>query len=374
VAADLVVEFRPIPFMWGFSDSPSAGSVFRSPELPNERCLMTKRIGLCVLITCFTIGSAAAQQQPARSPAVAARQTTRGNPPPAGGQTGAGRQPAQPQHAPNTPTLQRRQAQATAPFQLTPQQQALVDRMLTAWERESTKFRKFACDFTRYEYDAVFSKRDEPRFVDLGYIKYAAPDKGAFRVTHTQQNGRVLPIEPRRAEHWICDGSSVYGYDFVQEQLVEAKLPPELQGKAIANGPLPFLFGAQAQRLKQRYWIRDVTPRDEKGRVLSPYNGQVWLEAYPRYQADAANFKRAELILTTGSMEPFALQLHLPGGQQRTVYRFSNIQVNARDPADLLDLFPDRDFSAQLPAGWKRVVEEAEPARAAERPASRPRR
>ena len=60
------------------------------------------------------------------------------------------------------------------------------------------------------------------------------------------------------------------------------RLPPELQGKAIVDGPLPFLFGAKAETIKARYWIR-VLP--ETG------NGKFWLEAVPKSRQDVQNFK-----------------------------------------------------------------------------------
>ena len=51
-------------------------------------------------------------------------------------------------------------------------------------------------------------------------------------------------------EHWVCDGKSVFEYRHDQKQLVERPIPPQLQGKAIVDGPLPFLFGAEAAKLK----------------------------------------------------------------------------------------------------------------------------
>ena len=66
--------------------------------------------------------------------------------------------------------------------------------------------------------------------------------------------------------------------------LTESPLPKELQGKDIVDGPLPFLFGAKAEKLKQRYYLRIITPPDVQG--------QVWLEAWPRFLADARNFQR----------------------------------------------------------------------------------
>ena len=86
-----------------------------------------------------------------------------------------------------------------------------------------------------------------------------------------------MPIEEDRADHWICDGKSVFQYIPKQKKLVEHKLPPDMQGKSIVDGPLPFLFGAEAKKLRQRYWLRIVTPPNIKN--------QVWLEAFPRFQA-----------------------------------------------------------------------------------------
>ena len=116
-------------------------------------------------------------------------------------------------------------------------------------------------------------------------LKYAAPDKGLFRVLYTK-NARTASwaaSEEDRADHWICDGKSVFQYIPKQKQLVEHKLPPELQGKAIVDSPLPFLFGTEAQKIRQRYFIRIIAPppgqtkRDLAGGIssLSGRRGQL---------------------------------------------------------------------------------------------------
>ncbi len=131
--------------------------------------------------------------------------------------------------------------------------------------------------------------------------------------------------------------------DYQQRCVIQRRLPPELQGKNITDGPLPFIFGARADQLKQRYWMRIVTPADAKN--------QIWLEVYPKFQADAANFRRVDIILSTDTMLPYALQLHDPGGQSRVVYQFppENMAVNAKN---LRDIFED-PFSPRVPRGWK---------------------
>ncbi|HYW80031.1 MAG TPA: TIGR03009 domain-containing protein [Thermoguttaceae bacterium] len=239
---------------------------------------------------------------------------------------------------PRVPTLQHApavQQAPAAPFRLTPQQEADLDRMLTAWEQNNQKIRTFASDFTRWEYDPVFGDPNKPKSQSDGKLKYASPDKGMFHV------------ESKPPEHWVCDGKSVFEFNGEKKQLIEHQLPPELQGKAIANGPLPFLFGAEAAKLKQRYFMRIVTPPEVQGK-------QIWLEAIPRYQQDAANFRMVELILNSQDMLPYGLQIYEPNGKNRTVYQFRDIVTN--DPFGFLKGNPFQPFT---PLGWKKIVEPA---------------
>lgn len=315
---------------------------------------MTRRIGLGITIGILAavaplVARAQYWQPPPRQPASPPGQPM---PPPGQGYV----QPRPPMAGPDqpvvprNPSLHRRpqpHAPATAPFTLTPHEQAQVDWVLRAWEQRSAGIKTFECKFTRFEYDGVFGDPNKPRFIDEGRIKYAAPDKGMFQV------------DGPRAEHWICDGTSFFEYNFQKKQLIQHKLPPELQGKAIADGPfpLPFLFGAKPEKLKQRYFLRLVTPQG--------IQGQVWLEAWPRFQQDAANFKQAQLILTTGDMQPFALQSNLPNGKSRTVFRLTDIEVNTND---LLRFLKGDAFRARTPLGWK-IVKEPPAATAARPPA-----
>lgn len=240
-----------------------------------------------------------------------------------------------------------------APFDLTPEQVADVERVLRLWEQRSSGVKTFECRFKRWDYDRVFGPKDVPRYEDIGVIKYAAPDRGVFQVTDTvvydpndveRRNPRQQPIEPERAEHWICDGKSVFEYIPRQKTVNEYPLPPELQGKAIANSPLPFLFGSRAEDLKRRYFLRIITPPELQSQ-------QTWIEAYPRFQADAANFSRAILVLQNQNMQPFGMKVFATNGKNETSYQFFEIVVN-----DPLRFFKGDPFRAGVPIGWKSVV------------------
>jgi TIGR03009 family protein len=244
-------------------------------------------------------------------------------------------------------TLPAAPAAPQVPFVLTWEEQRQLDQMLTAWEQRNREIRRFECKLTRWEYTA-FNNGTVPQ-PDEGELKYAAPDKGLFRV------------DGKRPEQWMCDGRSVFQYDYTTNprKVKEYQLPPEVQGKGITDGPLPFVFGAEANKLKQRYFLRLVTPRDVQG--------QIWLEARPRFLRDAQDFHKAELILKSDGMVPFAIQLYLPGGKEHTVYQFEKVVINRRP----LLIEPD-PFRASVPWGWQKEVERPPQAQPAQAPAAAP--
>ena len=238
--------------------------------------------------------------------------------------------------------------------QLTPQQQAALDQLLAAWETRNASVRTWSCGFHKWEYNAwsPTNAGEQLAFAESsGEIKYAAPDKGLFRVKESKQwNSETRRYEVRSGEageHWVCNGTSIYEFRHTERQLRETKLQPEMQGKAISDGPLPFVFGAKADTLRKRYAMRIITPPG--------VTDQVWLEALPRFQADAANFSKVELILQARGLMPFAIQIYKPGGQDRDVYQF--------DPkTSLIDRGLDliRDFSRPItPLGYTFIVEDA---------------
>jgi TIGR03009 family protein len=251
---------------------------------------------------------------------------------------------------PQGPTIANRQQalpQLPPPIQLTPQEQAELDQALKAWESSSARIKNFSCTFERRDFDPVFSP-DKPR-IDKGQIKFEAPDKGMFMIEAADQ-GKTPAAGQRRAERWICDGKSIFQFDYVTKQLIDHQLPPQLQGQAIANGPLPFLFGSSAEHLKQRYFLKVVTPSDVQGK-------QVWLTGFPRFQADAANFSQADIVLSARDMQPIGLRQFppgKPGGVTRTEYVFDNVVTN-----DLLWIVKPNPFLASKPDGWRMIVEPA---------------
>src|SRR3954469_2216049 len=159
-------------------------------------------------------------------------------------------QPAGQQAAP--PAMQ----QVPGPFQLNVVQQAALNQVLDAWQQSSGNISTFQCSFERWEYNNAFGPGNNiPLNKNKGKLTYQKPDKGSIEITEInafrqappqpgQQpaaagQGDWVPQAGAIGEHWVCDGKSVFEFRANQKQVVEHAIPVELQGQAIADGPLP---------------------------------------------------------------------------------------------------------------------------------------
>ena len=260
--------------------------------------------------------------------------------------------PAQPPAEGTTPTPPAQPATLGLPFQLSDVEQQFVDQILQMWENKSKEVKTYDCAFDRLEYDPVFGPADKALIHSKGQLSYSKPDKGSFKIDQIERYVQKDPAKPGAyevqkhevGEHWVCDGKAIYEYKHDKKQLVVSALPEEMRGQSIVDGPLPFLFGAEAAKLKARYWIRS-RQSDEK---------TIWLEAFPRTQADSANYHHVDVMLDRKTMMPSAIQVHMPNGRNSAVYTFQNPHVNGTLDA----LFGSLFSSPRTPLGWTRVVEE----------------
>ena len=236
-------------------------------------------------------------------------------------------------------------------FHLTPQQDTYLNKVLVAWQATSDKTKTFKCDFTRWNYNPAFELpqfKGVPLIVNNGELKYADPDKGTFRVIRVMnldtKTGKYEQSEDDLREHWVCDGKSIWEHDHKTKRVIERRIPEEMQGEAISNSPLPFLFGSKAVDLKRRYFLCIVTPKEYAAT-------EIWVDAIPRTYADAGNFKEAILRLNRENFHPIALRIYDPGNMYAT-YEFSDVVINDRFEA------VKKFFAApQVPWGWRKVLE-----------------
>jgi len=253
------------------------------------------------------------------------------------------------------------------PFTLTAQQQALLDGILKNWELKNKDIGTFTCTFGRWETNVTFGPpaHDFVISIAFGDIKFRSPDQGIYEVNKQQDWDKAKNSYVPRTDtldRWLCTGKAIYEYNTAKKELVERQLPPEMQGKAITDGPLPFVFGSEAEQLKRRYWMRDITqPAD--------VSKQVVLEAWPKFQRDAANFQHAIIILNAKTFLPLGLRIVLPDGKNRQDYGFENQSVD--NPLAVINF-----VGPKKPFGWTHVVIPAggtEPAAAPAAPPSQAR-
>ncbi len=120
--------------------------------------------------------------------------------------------------------------------------------------------------------------------------------------------------------------------------------------------------------MKQRYWIREVTPKDNP-------EGEYFLEATPKRQADAANFDHLliQLKVEKGQLFPRAMRGYNRQGYVQ--YEFSDHSPN--NPLHRVQGFLESFVRPSVPAGWQKVVEDwaapSQDTRQATKPPAQPR-
>jgi len=248
------------------------------------------------------------------------------------------------------------------------QHEAYVRQCLEYWESSTSQIQRFRCKFNRWEYDPIFGPPAHPQTGEMqaaaicsGEIKFEMPDKAMFdvvgkwtyRAGEEGKPGEYVDAGEAQLERWISDGRYTYEFDFTGKQLKKHELPPEMQGKTIADGPIPFIFGAKADRMLQRYWIRVITPDDASKR------GEYWLEAYPRFASDATDFSRVRVILDGQEFLPQAIEIFAADydeirNRKSATYTFEERRKNESDRT-LFFIQRKPFYEPSIPGGWQLV-------------------
>lgn len=270
--------------------------------------------------------------------------------------------------------------QAPPGFPLSAKHQEYVDGILQYWEASSSQIQRLKCSFNRWSYDSAVCNYIDPASNQMvafeiagGDIQFENPDKAYIAVEKKR-----LAIPPsantpelqwrdldsaameQQKERYICNGDAIFMFDFAQQQLIKQILPPEARGEGIKHTPMPFLFGAKAAELKERYWIRPLQTPDGVEK-------QWYLEVYPKKVQDAEHYSVARIVLAGDQFLPKSIQLFspdynpqkitladgttMPAVIKYQVYEFSDHKVNFT--LNKL-LAPWRDaFNPRTPTGWK---------------------
>ncbi len=266
------------------------------------------------------------------------------------------------------PPQQQTAQQAPTPppaFRLNAIEQAYLDQVLTKWEQSSNQVQTFSCPFRRYVYNAFSPAAGIPASIEEGEISYQKPDKGSFKISQISR-WQAQPVEPGYqgppkgqhevdptaiGQHWVCDGKAIYEYKPNEKKLIEQPIPPHLQGKSIVNTPLPFVFGAEAEQLKRRFFMKAWQARQADG---SPNPNVLQLSAVPKTIADAAEYQMVEIQLDQRTLTPLGMNIVRPDGSRNAyVFYKDKAQVN-----NTLDQVWNALFAKpRTPIGWTKVID-----------------
>lgn len=261
---------------------------------------------------------------------------------------------------------------STAPFTIDPSEKAWIDQVLRMWERDSKTVKTFYCEFERDVYNQ-FGPPGYPMNRERGKLGYINPDQGSIEITDVRtwtpepqappEPGAANPTGPQPmrgdwkahegtvGDHWVCDGKFFYEHRHNVKQLVVTPIPPDMQGQNIVDGPLPFLFGAEADKLNERYWFRVARELCDKDFT------RIGIHAVPKTQVDRANFVEVYVILRHESgkpLMPMAMRLRHPDGSHDD-YRFNLAEARVNAPLDRM--FKGMFLAPRTPRGWTRVEE-----------------
>jgi TIGR03009 family protein len=223
---------------------------------------------------------------------------------------------------------------------------AAVQQLLDLWEERSSQINQLYCVFDLYSYDGSFFVEQRNR----GRLWFAAPDKGRIdfgppesleQSEKLDPNGAPYRVEAGSDRRWICSGARVFAIDDSSHVYSEVTIPPQFQGENIIDSPLPFLFGMQAEKAKQRYQISIGSMHNPDGRIEgAPLN--VHVVVVPRWEQDAREWSSAEILLNPETFLPNAVRI-ITGPANEEVYVFVEAEPALRNVNLFnLDAFNDR--------------------------------
>ena len=239
---------------------------------------------------------------------------------------------------PAKPVIQ--QTKAEAPAQ--PANPAL-DKILEDWYASSKNIKKLEGEHIRFVYEYTFGTVKQAE----GEFYYEAPDKGRIDLSGTKVkdgsevdkasaiDGKPLKfkVQSDTPERWVCDGKQVLQIFDAKKEVMQFSIPPEGQGQNIMDGPLPFLFGMPPEKAHQRYLLRLIKQTPQT----------CVIQALPKWQQDAANYKWAVIMLEPKTMLVQAVQMIDPAETTETVYTFPKITKNPSKPLSAFLRIPGSD-------------------------------
>ncbi len=251
---------------------------------------------------------------------------------------------------------------------MTPEHEQYLGQLLDHWEKTSAQIKRLTCDYQRWDYDPTYCNWRDPNDNRLaafkiarGKIQYGEPDQADSRSVDIwdfagtkdeagKEANYVQNTSLEASERWTCDGKAIYEYDFNNKKLYEVTIPAEMRGKALAQSPLPFLFGAKRADMQDRFWMQITTPPG--------VSNEYWIEAWPKRRDDAVNYHHVDIVISGDDFLPSSIHIYARDydAAEKPVshhFVFSNRRVN--DQLTGLKDFFGVFIRPDTPRDWERI-------------------
>ena len=271
-----------------------------------------------------------------------------------------------------------------------PEEEKYLDQLLAVWEQNTKDIERLSCEFRMYEYNsnANFVEqlaqqtgknvREIKAKAASGVVRYMKPDKGMYRIDQVialtgkldaNSQPEMKASDNLVGDYWICDGETFHSYERKEKKVTHYVIPKEMQGIGILESPMPFLFGVEAKKLKERYWLRALNPPPLPNG--QPNKDLFLIEAYPKFQQDAVNYDHVHVFLDRQEFLPLALIKYDTDHtdekdkalvDKREYYEFVTREKNAGIFKKLSEKIWNQEFiPVKLPAGWTEETKEYTP-------------
>ncbi len=218
-----------------------------------------------------------------------------------------------------------------AHYKLSENEQLKLDEFLTHWENFGKGIKQVSCDVHMMEFDGGVLQQDSKKPVahNWGLFRFKAPNqllyhiKGEFSYANVDSGGAAVWKEGQNELKIVLDGKSLTQYDYENKKAIVYPLAEDEQNLDLTmdNGQFPLFFVAKAETLKNRFYLRLVTPEKKR-------QSEVWIEAFPRYARDAQQFQSIVVILSLKDMQPTYMRKVGVNGKSKTDLKFERVEVN----------------------------------------------
>jgi len=224
-----------------------------------------------------------------------------------------------------------------------------MDDLLRAWEGQSAKLKTLEVSIYRVDKNPAWWDEEEhyvghaafksPQLAYLDFrkvelqIEVDPRDKNKKHLVPKKKNGQ---IQSKPYQTIVCTGAEVWDYHYDVKQILIYTLDKDARKRALAEGPLPFLFNMKASEARERYEM--VLQGQDATRYL--------VRIKPLLREEKERYKVAWIYLDRDYLLPTRIVLIAPDGKNRQVFDLSAIKPNIQ---------PDERFFKVVNPGkpWK---------------------